>query len=61
MNLIEFKQKKYWNDFVDSKRAIREFKQNQKDIKKYYTIKNSRNKSWNDKRELILIEWRIIF
>lgn len=40
MNIIEFKKKKYWDNFVELKKLEKEFTQNEKDKKKYFVLKN---------------------
>lgn len=44
LTLQEFIQKKYWNKFVDIKKANKEFIENQKNLRKYWILKNS----WKD-------------
>ncbi len=62
MNLIEFKQKKYWSDFIPSfKQLEREHKENSDNIKKYYTLRNKKHKTLNDETRLMLLKSRIIF
>jgi hypothetical protein len=50
MNLVEFKNKKYWDVFVDLQKLTKERKQNEKNRQKYFFYK----KLWfgNHKREL---------
>lgn len=59
MKLLEFKKVKYWDKFIDLQKVNREYMQNEKDIKKYYTLKNSRNPSMFDlnylKRKIIWV------
>lgn len=46
MKIAEFTQKKYWDCFVDWKKAVRDFKQNEKDKKKYFALKRAK-KTWS--------------
>jgi len=41
LNLIEFIKIKYWNIFVDIKKANKEFKENQENLRKYWTLKSA--------------------
>lgn len=40
VKLQDFKHKKYWANFVDLKKLTKEFNKNEKDKKKYFTLKN---------------------
>lgn len=39
MNIVEFRNKKYWEKFVDLKKVNQEFNQNEKNRKKYFALK----------------------
>lgn len=41
MKITDFRDRKYWNKFVDLKRLIKEFNQNEKDMQKYFALKNN--------------------
>lgn len=43
MNIIEFRNKKYWDKFVDLKKLNQEFNQNEKNKKKLFALKNKSN------------------
>ena len=40
MTLQEFVKIKYWDKFIDLKKVSKEYKQNEKDKKRYYVLKN---------------------
>lgn len=39
MTLQEFVKIKYWDKFIDLKKVSKEYKQNEKDKKRYYVLK----------------------
>jgi hypothetical protein len=39
MTLQEFVKIKYWDKFIDLKKVSKEYKQNEKDTKRYYVLK----------------------
>ncbi len=56
MKLIEFKQKKYWANFVELKKIQKEYRENEKKKKKYFVLKNNpetRAEAWYLARDII--------
>ena len=41
MKITEFKQKKYWDTFIDLTKLMKEFNQNEKNKKKYFALKKA--------------------
>jgi len=44
-SLIEFKTKKYWDQFVDLKKVSAEFTKNEKNKKKYFALKKAKKEN----------------
>lgn len=58
MNIIEFRNKKYWEKFVELKKLTKEFEANQKAKKKFFALRNAgKEKSF----EYMNLKWKIIW
>jgi hypothetical protein len=58
MKITEFKQKKYWDTFIDLKKVTKEFTQNEKNKKKYFAMK----KAWKTSSfQFIMLKGNIIW